>query len=147
MTVATSPSSPPVAAPTGATPRVAIAGATGYAGQELVRLLARHPAVSLTVAMSSGATSAPRPMPALARIWDAPVVPLDLPRLEAEADIVFLALPEAASAEVAPVLLERGRRLIDLSGAYRLRSDEQRHRWYPATRALPEGVAYVIPEL
>ena len=50
--------------------RVAVAGATGYAGQELVRLLARHPAVTLTDAMSSAATSTPRPLPALARIWD-----------------------------------------------------------------------------
>ena len=54
--------------------RVAIAGATGYAGQELVRLLARHPAVTLTAAMSSAATSTPRPLPALARIWDGEVV-------------------------------------------------------------------------
>jgi N-acetyl-gamma-glutamyl-phosphate reductase len=128
-----------------ARPRVAVAGATGYAGQELVRLLARHPAVSLAVAMSSGATSTPRPLPALARIWDEPVVPLDLARL-GEVDIVFLALPEAASAEVAPVLLERGIRVIDLSGAYRLRDDAQRNRWYPATGALPEGVAYGLPE-
>src|SRR5688500_7935408 len=50
--------------------RVAIVGATGFAGQELVRILARHPAVTLTAAMSSAATSAPRPLPALARIWE-----------------------------------------------------------------------------
>ena len=49
----------PAAAPPSLTP-VAIAGATGYAGQELVRLLARHPAVTLTVAMSSGAGSPAR---------------------------------------------------------------------------------------
>ena len=85
--------------------RVAVAGATGYAGQELVRLLARHPAVTLTAAMSSGATSTPRPMPALARIWDGEVVPLDVDRLARDADVVFLALPEAASAELAPQLL------------------------------------------
>jgi N-acetyl-gamma-glutamyl-phosphate reductase len=127
--------------------RVAIAGATGYAGQELVRLLARHPAVTLTVAMSSGATSTPRPMPALARIWDEPVVPLDLARLEADADIVFLALPEAASAEVAPALLQKGRRLIDLSGAFRIRDDASRSKWYPSTQTLPDGVVYAIPEL
>src|SRR5262249_24400038 len=133
--------------PPGTRPRVAIAGATGYAGQELVRLLARHPSVSLTVAMSAGAASTPRPMPALARISDSQVVPLDLARLEADADIVFLALPEAASADVAPVLLGRGRRIIDLSGAYRLRDDAQRSRWYPATQQLPEGVVYAIPEL
>src|SRR5829696_7937871 len=78
------------AAATSARPRVAIAGATGYAGQELVRILARHPAVVLTAAMSSGATSAPRPMPALARIWDSGVTPLDIERLVADADLVFL---------------------------------------------------------
>src|ERR1041384_1336807 len=101
--------------------RVAVAGATGYAGQELVRLLARHPAVTLTAAMSSGASSTPPPMPALARIWDKEVTPLDIEQLVASADIVFLALPEAASAEIAPKLLERGVRVIDLS-----RSEERR---------------------
>jgi N-acetyl-gamma-glutamyl-phosphate reductase len=126
--------------------RVAVAGATGYAGQELLRLLARHPAVTLTAAMSSGATSTPRPLPALARIWDEPVVPLDIERLVADADIVFLALPEAASAEVAPQLLARGLRVIDLSGAFRIRSDADRQRWYPATQALPEGVVYGLSE-
>jgi N-acetyl-gamma-glutamyl-phosphate reductase len=126
--------------------RVAIAGATGYAGQELVRLLARHPAVTLTAAMSSGATSTPRPMPALARIWDEAVTPLDIDRLVSSAEIVFLALPEAASAELAPVLLERGARVIDLSGAFRIRSDADRQRWYPATTVLPAGVVYGLPE-
>ena len=129
-----------------ARPRVAIAGATGYAGQELVRLLARHPAVGLTVAMSSGPGSAARPLPSLARIWDDPVSSLDVDRLGTEADIVFLALPEAASAEIAPVLLGRGRKVIDLSGAFRLRDDAQRHRWYPTTQDLPEGVAYGLTE-
>jgi N-acetyl-gamma-glutamyl-phosphate reductase len=126
--------------------RVAVAGATGYAGQELVRLLARHPAVTLTAAMSSGATSTPRPLPALARIWDEPVTPLDIDRLVSSADIVFLALPEAVSAELAPTLLERGARVIDLSGAFRIRSNADRQRWYPATAALPPGVVYGLPE-
>jgi N-acetyl-gamma-glutamyl-phosphate reductase len=126
--------------------RVAVAGATGYAGQELVRLLARHPLVSLTMAMSSAATSTPRALPALARIWDEPVTPLDLDRLVAGADVVFLALPEAASAEVAPVLVERGVRVIDLSGAFRIRSDTDRARWYPATTRLPTGVVYGLSE-
>ena len=126
--------------------RVAVAGATGYAGQELVRLLARHPGVALTAAMSSGATSTPRPLPALARIWDEAVTPLDIGHLVASADIVFLALPEAASAEVAPKLLERGARVIDLSGAFRIRDAAERQRWYPATMSLPEGTVYGLPE-
>src|SRR5262245_7347657 len=131
----------------GARPRVAVAGATGYAGQELVRLLARHPAVTLTVAMSSGATSAPRPLPALARIWDGTVAPLDVERLAADADIVFLALPETASAEVGAALLQRDVRVIDLSGAFRIRGDADRQRWYPATATLPDGVVYGLSEL
>src|SRR5213083_3023616 len=126
--------------------RVAVAGATGYAGQELVRLLARHPAVTLTAAMSSGATSTPRPLPALARIWDEPVIPLDIDHLVSSADIVFLALPEAASAEVAPKLVERGTRVIDLSGAFRIRDAADRRRWYPATPSLPAGTVYGLPE-
>ena len=126
--------------------RVAVAGATGYAGQELVRLLARHPGVALTAAMSSGATSTPRPLPALARIWDEAVTPLDIDHLVASADIVFLALPEAASADVAPKLLERGARVIDLSGAFRIRDAADRQRWYPATASLPEGTVYGLPE-
>jgi N-acetyl-gamma-glutamyl-phosphate reductase len=96
--------------------------------------------------MSSGASSTPRPLPALARIWDDPVVPLDIDRLVASADIVFLALPETASAELAPTLLERGARVIDLSGAFRIRSDAVRQRWYPATATLPAGVVYGLPE-
>src|SRR6266850_3384488 len=126
--------------------RVAVAGATGYAGQELVRLLARHPSVRLTAAMSSGATSAPRPLPALARIWDQAVTPLDIDQLSSSADIVFLALPETASAEVAPRLLERGTRVIDLSGAFRIREAADRQRWYPATATLPQGTVYGLPE-
>lgn len=126
--------------------RVAIAGATGFAGQELVRLLARHPGVTLTTAMSSAATSTPRALPALARIWDGSVVPLDVDRLVADADIVFLALPEAASAELAPQLIDRGVKVIDLSGAFRIRSDTQRQRWYPATASLPTGTAYGFSE-
>ena len=51
--------------PKSAVTRVAVAGATGYAGQELVRLLARHSSVQLIAAMSSGASSTPRRVPAL----------------------------------------------------------------------------------
>ncbi len=133
---------PPVAAPV----RVAIAGATGYAGQELVRLLARHPRATLTMATGSQATSTPRKLPALARIFDGEVVPLDLAAIGRAAEVVFLALPEAASADVAPVLLEAGARVIDLSGAFRLRDDAARAKWYPATKSLPPGVVYGLTE-
>ena len=137
-----STAAPPAASPV----RVAIAGATGYAGQELVRLLARHPQARLTMATGSQATSAPRKLPALARIFDGEVVPLDLEAVGRAADVVFLALPEAASADVAPVLLAAGARVIDLSGAFRLRDDAARAKWYTATKAMPAGVVYGLTE-
>jgi N-acetyl-gamma-glutamyl-phosphate reductase len=126
--------------------RVAVVGATGFAGQELVRILARHPDAELTIATASQATSAPRKLPALARLWTGEVRPLDVAQVTAAADVAFLALPEAASAEIAPQLLAKGLRVVDLSGAYRLRDDAARQRWYPATASMPDGVAYGLTE-
>lgn len=125
---------------------MAVAGATGFAGQELIRLLARHPRVTIAAATGSQATSTPRSLPALKRIWDGTVVPLDPAALAGKAEAVFLALPEAASADLAPVLLAAGLRVIDLSGAFRLRDEVSRSRWYPATTSLPAGVAYGLTE-
>jgi N-acetyl-gamma-glutamyl-phosphate reductase len=124
--------------------RVAVAGASGFAGQELMRLLARHPHVTITAATGSQATSTPRRLPALSKIWDGTVVPLNAAAFAA--DVVFLALPESASAELAPALLASGLRVIDLSGAFRLQDDAARAKWYPATKALPGGVAYGLTE-
>src|SRR5215470_15884439 len=87
--------------------RVAVAGATGYTGQELLRLLSHHPDVTLTAAMSSGASSAVRQLPALARLWSGSITPL-APELLRDADVVFLALPDKAAAELAPSLVEAG---------------------------------------
>ena len=124
---------------------VAVAGATGYTGQELLRLLARHPDVTLTRATSSGSTPARR-LPALARIWDGDITPLDADGLARDAELVFMALPDSAAADLAPVLIDRGVRVIDLSGAFRLADATSRARWYPDTRALPSGVAYGLTE-
>jgi len=127
--------------------RVAIAGATGYAGQELLRLLARHPLVSVTAAMSSGSAGAERKLPALNRLWRGDITPFAPDTLAREADVVFLALPDTAAAEVAPALVDAGVRVIDLSGAFRLRDAGTRARWYPETHRLPAGVAYGLTEL
>ena len=126
--------------------RVAVAGATGYTGQELLRILSRHPGVTITAATSSGAT-APRKLPALGHVFKGDITPLDPQSLAQDADVVFLALPDKAAAELAPMLVEAGVRVIDLSGAFRLRDNAQRARWYPETHALPRGLAYGLTEL
>lgn len=128
-------------------PNVAVIGATGYAGQELVRILARHPGVRLAGAYGSSANDQPRRLPALARLWDGVVEPFDHARLAASADLAFLSLPEASSAAVAPPLLEAGLKVVDVSGAFRLRDEESRRRWYPqADGPLPEGTVYGLAE-
>jgi N-acetyl-gamma-glutamyl-phosphate reductase len=127
------------------TVRVGVAGATGYSGVELLRLLARHPHARIAAAM--GAPGAPsRRVPALARLWDATVDGLDLDVLAADTDAVFLALPDEAAAEIAPELLSRGKRVFDLSGAFRLRDAAVRHRWYPRTPEPPSSLAYGLTE-
>jgi N-acetyl-gamma-glutamyl-phosphate reductase len=126
--------------------RVAVAGATGYTGQELLRLLARHPAVTLTAAMASGSSSGPRSIPALGRLWSGSIEPFSREALAREADVVFLALPDAAAAETAPLLVNAGVRVIDLSGAFRLRGDAVRAHWYPDSPQLPAGTAYGLTE-
>ena len=131
-----------------ATARVAIAGATGYTGQELLRLLSRHPAVTLTAAMSSGTTGASsRRLPGLTRLWDGVITPLAPDTLAREADVVFLALPDSTAAQLGPALVDAGVRVIDLSGAFRLRDTDARAQWYPDTHRWPSGVAYGLTEL
>ena len=126
--------------------RIGIAGATGYGGQELLRLAARHSTVDVTVAMSSGAGDGAQDLPALAGIWEGRIEPFALDTLVERADVIFLGLPDTVSAELVPALLDRGRRVFDLSGAFRLRDAGPRQRWYPATPALDRPAAYGLTE-
>ncbi len=136
--------------------RVAVAGATGYAGRELLEILARHPAVRITRLMSSG-RDGKEPFP-IERVHPAfrgkpsPLcAPLDLDELlPGDLDVVFLATPHETSHNIVPSLLDRGLRVIDLSGAFRLREASAYSRWYgfehEAAAALEEAV-YGLPEL
>jgi N-acetyl-gamma-glutamyl-phosphate reductase len=124
---------------------VGVAGVTGYAGRELLRLLAGHPRVEIASAMASS-QSGERSLPGLRRLWDGAVTPFDLDEL-ASRDAVFLALPEEAAAKTVPCLVSRGVRVLDLSGAFRLKDHAQRHKWYPHTPDLPVDPVYGLTEL
>lgn len=93
------------------TTTVAIAGATGYAGAELVRILERHPHAEVVASYSSESFS-------LEKIFDA------------KPELVFLATPNEVSAEVTPHLLDAGMKVIDLSGAFRLGEPTLYPSWY-----------------
>ena len=127
--------------------RIGVGGVTGYTGMELMRRLARHPHADVRVAMASSSSEARR-LPALARIWDEPVQPMNVDTLAAESDAVFLALPDAIAAEVGPALAARGTRVFDLSGAFRLRDESLRQKWYPHTPggSATAGLTYGLTE-
>ena len=119
--------------------RVAVLGASGYTGQELVRLLRRHRGLELAAVMSGRADPPPH-APSLE--VDLAVAPLALDRLTG-VDGVFLCTPHGASALLAKECLARGCRVVDLSADFRLSSAELYARTYqhvhPAPELLPEG--------
>lgn len=129
---------------------VAVLGATGYAGVELLRLLARHPAVELAFLSSEQyrGRRASDVYPFLSGIVD---LTLGAPDAAAAAagEVVFAALPHGASAPIVRELLKHGRKVIDISADFRLRNADVYARWYgphAAPELLPDAV-YGLPEL
>lgn len=133
--------------------RVSIVGATGYSGGELCALLARHAGVEL-VGVHSGSAGASGRFdslhPALAGRSGPDLVPFALvDAIARRPEVVFLATPNEVSAECASSFLASGCRVVDLSGAFRLKDPERYPKWYgfvhPAPALLEEAV-YGLPE-
>ena len=116
--------------------RVAVIGATGYAGAELTAILARHPHAEV-VGLFSSSGGAAAPVTAAAPGLVAQPFAIDA-LAAAQPELVFLATPNEASAELAPELLDRGLRVIDLSGAFRLSDPSLYPSWYGFAHARPE---------
>jgi N-acetyl-gamma-glutamyl-phosphate reductase len=114
--------------------RVAVAGASGYMGAELLRLLAVHPKITLTGVTSDRLAGEPlgKAYPHLRGISDLRFHDLDATWLTDVADVVFLALPHMESQKLMPVLRQRGCKAIDLSADYRLRDPNDYVTWYKA---------------
>lgn len=115
--------------------RVAVVGAAGYAGGELLRLLAGHPSVEITSLHARGreAVAVADELPHLA--------PLGLTFTDGEPDdveVAFLALPHGASAPLASRLLERGVTVVDIGADFRLRDAAAYATWYGAPHPTPE---------
>jgi N-acetyl-gamma-glutamyl-phosphate reductase len=131
--------------------RVAIIGASGYAGLELVRLLVRHPGCELTALTSREWAGKPfsRVFPALAGICDLPFEIPDPEAIGARADFVFTSVPHQTAMEVVPALLAADCRVVDLSADFRFRDAAVYETWYqPHTApALLAEAVYGLPEL
>jgi N-acetyl-gamma-glutamyl-phosphate reductase len=111
---------------------VAIVGASGYTGLELIRILYRHPEVALTCLTSE--QSAGRRIsdifPTLQGRCDLVLENLEPVRVAEKADLIFTALPHKAAMEVVPTFLKLGKHVIDLSADYRLSDPEVYGAWY-----------------
>lgn len=132
--------------------RVGIVGGTGYAGGELLRILYHHEGVRVTYVASRSQVGerVDDVHPALAGCYDLAFGPIDPEGLADAADVVFLAVPHGASMELAPKLLHRGVRVIDLGADFRLSDKDAYEYWYGAphteAEALREAV-YGLPEM
>lgn len=136
----------------GSTVRVSVAGASGYGGGELIRLLHGHPGVEV-VRLGAGEWAGRRAdeaWPSLRGVVGVPLEDLGPEALAEGADVVFLALPHGTAMDLVPDILGAGARVVDMSGDFRLEDPEAYPRWYgrehPAPGLLEEAV-YGLPEL
>lgn len=131
--------------------KVAIVGASGYTGVELIRLLANHPAVEIACVTSrqNAGEEIAAAFPSLRQRIGLICDNADPQLVAARADIVFTALPHQTAMAVIPDLLTAGSRVIDLSADYRLRDLQTYQQWYQAHTS-PELLAeavYGLPEI
>jgi len=130
--------------------KIAIIGASGYSGEELIRLLLRHPRVELACFTSRqyAGKAVADVFPRFRGQTDATFVEPGLNAISG--DVVFLALPHGIAAEFAPGLLKKGAKVLDLSADFRLKSAATYKEFYehdhPAPELLKRSV-YGLPEL
>jgi N-acetyl-gamma-glutamyl-phosphate reductase len=120
--------------------KVAIVGASGYTGRELLRLLAHHSRMQATEVMTArpGAQPEPPQFPG-----DPAIAPLDLSRLQS-CDGVFLCTPHGAASEIAKAALQSGCKVVDLSADFRLRSPAVYQKAYGAPHPAPELLTQAV---
>ena len=132
--------------------RVGIVGATGYTALELMKLLLRHPHVTL-----AKVTSRDESRPHIGEVhsslrgrFDLHCQPLEIETFADGIDVAFCCLPHAASAAVVGALLDGGLKVIDFSADYRLNDVQTFEKWYGVTHPDADRVgkvAYGVPEL
>ena len=131
--------------------KAGIVGATGYTGQELLRLLVKHPEIDLTVvtSRSEAGRSVSGYFPNLRGNLDLCFVEPESAPLES-CDVVFSATPNGTAMTMAPALLAKGVRIVDLSADFRIRDAALWSKWYRMEHACPELIdqaVYGLPEM
>ncbi|MEM7760944.1 MAG: N-acetyl-gamma-glutamyl-phosphate reductase [Cyanobacteria bacterium P01_A01_bin.40] len=131
---------------------IGIIGASGYGGVQLVRLLLEHPKVN--IAYLGGDSSAGKHYgsiyPHLAHCVDLNVEKIDLEAVATRCEAVFLGLPNGLACDIAPTLIDKGCKVLDLSADYRFSNLETYTDWYKKDRqdhATALSAIYGLPEL
>lgn len=131
---------------------IGIIGASGYGGVQLVRLLLEHPKVN--IAYLGGDSSAGKHYgsiyPHLAHCVDRTVEKIDLDLVAERCEAVFLGLPNGLACDIAPTLIAKGCKVLDLSADYRFRDLAIYSDWYKKERQdldTAASAAYGLPEL
>ena len=144
--------------------KVAVLGATGYSGMELTRLLLRHPRVETPVLLRRAASDSHRSgnghdnladiFPALSGNGSYRLEPLSWPSLKQKGiELLFLATPHEVSRSLVPQAIAQGIRVVDLSGAWRLKQEQHRAIYkfkdedVRAAAEVTEKAVYGLPEL
>lgn len=131
--------------------KVGIVGATGYAGVELIRLLLAHPEVEITRLTSRAEAGVrvdrlfPNLRGAIDSVFEDPA-DSDFD----DCDVVFFATPHAVAMNTVPALIEKGKKVIDLSADFRLENIQQWESWYGVEHVAPglvKQAVYGLPEL
>lgn len=124
-----------------------VVGFRGYSGAELLRLLEMHPnATPFRMEHRSDAGAAPVPR---GKTGSKTLAATAAAAREAALDVVFLATPHEVSMQLAPELLAAGLRVVDISGAFRLKTQELHQQWYGDAHEDPSLLAsavYGLPE-
>jgi N-acetyl-gamma-glutamyl-phosphate reductase/N-acetyl-gamma-glutamyl-phosphate/LysW-gamma-L-alpha-aminoadipyl-6-phosphate reductase len=131
--------------------RAGVVGASGLAGGDLIRLITQHPDLELTfLGGSSNIGRRPAELhPGLRLDLGLTVQPVS-EEIADQVDVLFLATPAPVSAELAALLADRVPAVVDLSGAFRIRTPELHDRWYPKVKRrtdLADRFVYGVPEL
>jgi N-acetyl-gamma-glutamyl-phosphate reductase len=132
--------------------RAAIIGGTGYGAVELIRLIQNHPYLEIgtVVSNSQAGSDFSDSYPHLTNIVNQAFQKFDAEKISKENEIVFLATPSGVSSSLAPQLVDKGIKVIDLSGDFRLRSQNEYETWYkhsaPEEKYLSQAV-YGLSEI
>jgi N-acetyl-gamma-glutamyl-phosphate reductase len=131
--------------------KAGIYGASGYTGQELLRLLISHPEVEVVALTSRKYKGTPVSdvYPVFRGLTDITYIDASPERVAGLCDVVFLAVPHGEAMAAAPAFLEAGNKVVDLSADFRLRDLATYEKWYIKHSAshLIERAVYGLPEL